>query len=96
MAIGIMVGCMPAVAALIRNRGLSFTYAFSSLHSIFDSARVSTWSWLEGNSKIRSRFYSKKTPSRNGDSAVWDQRKGSANWESDGYVELMEARQPRN
>ena len=96
MAIGIMVGCMPAVAALIRNRGLPFTHACSSLHSIFDSARVSTWSWLKGNSKIRSRIYSKKTSSKSGGSALSDQRKGSSNWESDGYIELMEARQPKD
>ncbi len=96
MAMGIMVGCMPAVAALIRNRGLPFSHAFSSLYSNFESARVSTWSWLKENPKIRPRVHFNSSPSKNGDSALRDQRKGSSNWESGGYIELMEARQPRN
>lgn len=95
MAIGIMVGCMPAVAALTRNRGLTVSHTFATLHAFCETIQVSSWSWFQRNSKIRSWIYFNKTSSENGDSTLRDQRKRSSKRQSEGYIELMEARQPR-
>lgn len=96
MAIGIMVGCMPAVAALVRKRDLPFSNAFSSLHTIFKSSHVSVWLWLERRLRGTSSCDHKKTTSKIRDSALREQQRRSPNWESDGYFERMEAQEPRN
>ena len=96
MTIGIIVGCMPAVAALIRNRGLPYSHAFKSLRSRLRLARKSTWSWIEESSKSFSRARGKGRQPEVGDTALRGQTESSVSWGSDGYFELVEARQNVN
>ena len=96
MAIGIIVGCMPAVAALIRKRGLPFSHAFDSLRSKLRLARNSTWSWIEESSKSFSGARGKGSQPKAEDTTLRGQTESSGSWSSDGYFELVEARQNRN
>ena len=95
MTIGIIVGCMPAVAALVRHRGLPFSRLFSSILSRIQSARVSAWSWIEGGTKSSSSDKTKETICDRGDLTLRGQRVKTRNRSSEDYVELIEARQGR-